>query len=606
MTPPLVRRILSCLKPHRGTFLLAGAAGAVYAALDAFSFVLLIPFLESVFGGQEGAGQGEGSGSTRIRGALNATVGRFVDLGGDPQAVVSGVIVFIVVVVACKNVMDFLGAYLSARVEQGVTRDLRNRVYSHLLELDLAFFGRTRTGQVISRLTHDVEQLRALVAQELAKALAAVLQFGLVLFVMLQISVRLTAAAFVVVPLTMIIWGPLVRRLRRRDRRVLNLAGEVSARIQETVSGIRLVKSASAEAGERNRFQDLTDRYFGAFMRTVRLRALARPVTEFLVVLGTAALLWYGARMVVLEGSLGGEAFLVFIALSTRLYSPVKYLSKLPALVQPGLAGAERVFEFLDAPVEIGDREGAVPFIGVERGIRYRGVRLDYRKGDPVLRNLDFYVPKGSVAALVGPSGGGKTSIVDLLGRFYDPTEGTIEIDGTDVRDFRLATLRQSLGVVSQHTILFHDTVHANIAYGTASATGEQIRAAAKAAHAHDFVAGLPEGYETVVGERGASLSGGERQRIAIARAILRDPPILVLDEATSALDAESEYMVQEAMERLLAGRTVFVVAHRLSTIRRADVIFVVDGGRIVQQGSHASLLEEGGLYRHLRDLQFR
>lgn len=603
---PKVRwsRILSYLRPHRANLLLAGLAGAAYAALDAFSFVALLPFLATVFGGNAALGLQEEA--PRIRAALEATAGRFVDLDGDPQTVVGGVILFVLLLVAAKNVVDFLRAYLSARVEQGVARDLRNDVYDHVLRLDLAFFGRTRTGQVVSRLTHDVEQLRALIAKELVQAASHLLGLAAVLFWMTQMSLRLTGAAFVVVPATMIVWGPLVRRLRQRDRRALDLAGDLGSRIQETVSAIRMVKAAAAEAIERDRFRGVTGAYFAAVIRTVKLRALAGPITEFFVAVGTSILLWYGARMVVVDNSLSGEAFLTFIILSTRLYAPVKYLSKLPAVVQPGLAGAERLFEFMDAPARIRDAPGAKPFAGVGEGIRYRGVGLAYREGDPVLQGVDFWAPRGSVVALVGPSGAGKTSIVDLLGRFYDVTEGAVEIGGRDVRSYDLRSLRAGLGIVSQDTVLFHDTVRANIAYGAPDASPERVEQAARAAHAHEFVSKLPRGYDTLVGERGAALSGGQRQRVAIARAVLRDPPILVLDEATSALDAESERLVQRAVDRLLEGRTVFVIAHRLSTIQRADLIVAVEKGRVVQQGTHAELVAQGGLYRRLRDLQFR
>lgn len=602
----LWRRILSYLRPHRGALALAAVASALYAALDALSIVVFIPFLGTVFGVDGDAAGGAGSAAGGIDRALDNTVGRFVDLDGEPQAVVGGIIVFILVLIVIKSAVDFARTWLSARVEQGVTRDLRNEVYGHLLHLDLSFFARVRTGQIVSRLTHDVEQLRTLVAAELIKAVSSVLFFAATLYWMLVISVSLTVAAFVVVPVTMLIWGPLVRRLRRGDRAVLDMAGEVGAHIQETVSGIRMVKAASAEPQARKRFVSLTGDYFDTFLRTARLRALAGPMTEVFVAVGTAILLWYGARMVVVEGSLTGEALIGFIILSTRLYVPVKYLSKLPALVQPGLVGAERVFEFLDAPTEGQDRDGAIRFAGVRDGIRYRDVRLEYREGEPVLSQLGFFAPAGAVVALVGPSGAGKTSIVDLLGRFHEPSAGAVEIDGTDIRDLQLASLRGALGVVSQDTVLFHDTVRANIAYGSEQAPRERIEAAARAAHAHDFVMRLPDGYDTVVGERGTTLSGGQRQRIAIARAVFRDPPILILDEATSALDSESERMVQAALEELLEGRTVFVIAHRLSTIRRADLILVVDDGRIVQQGSHAELMDQGGLYARLREMQFR
>ncbi len=603
------RRIVGLLGPHRWPFLLAALASALYAALDAFSIVVFIPFLGTVFGGSAGdAGAGPGAAaatsSDRMGRILEATAGRFVDLEGEPQAVVGGIIVLILALIALRSAADFARTCLSARVEQGVMRDLRRSVYSHLLQLDLAFFARVRTGQIVSRLTHDVEQLRTLVTAELIKSLSSLLAFAATLAWMMLVSFRLTVAAFVVVPATMVIWGPLVRRLRRGDRMILHAAGEVNSRIQETVAGVRMVKSASAEATEAGRFAALTGDYFRIFMRTVRLRALAAPMTEVLVAFGTAILLWYGARMVVVEGSLTGQEFIGFILLSARLYAPVKYLSKLPALVQPGLVAAERIFEFLDAPIEIRDRPRARPFAGVQREIRFRRVSLEYRPGRPVLREIDFRAPAGAMVAITGPSGAGKTSIVDLLGRFFEPSAGAVEIDGVDIRDYRIRSLRASLGIVSQDSVLFHDTVRANIAYGSGDASPERIEAAARAAHAHDFIQALPDRYDTVVGERGATLSGGQRQRIAIARAILRDPPILILDEATSALDSQSERLVQAALEGLIVGRTVFVIAHRLSTIRRADRILVVDGGRIVQKGTHVELMAQGGLYRRLQGRQ--
>jgi subfamily B ATP-binding cassette protein MsbA len=593
-------RLLRYLKPHAAVFTAAVLTTFAFALLDAASYVLLIPFVGALFG--QGGAAGPPSDMERF---ISATVGRLVDLDGEPLQAIQGIILAILVVIALKNLFDFARWYLVTQVEQGVTRDLRNQAYDHLVDLDLGFFGRTRMGQIVSRLTNDVEQLRGLLTRELARLVSCLFEFVVAVVPMLVISWKLTLAAFIVIPATMAVWGPMVRRLRRGDRKVMDIAGDVNSHIQESLSGIRLVKSSAAEAHEKDRFHGLTQKYFHTYLRTERLRALAAPLTEMLATVGTVVLLWYGARLVVVQGELTGAEFMGFLVLSLKLYAPVKYVAKFPAYVQPGLVAAERVFEFLDAPNEMRDRPGARPFPGIERDISIEGVSFAYRAGEPVLEDIHLRVPRGSVVALVGPSGAGKSTLVDLLGRFHDPTSGRVTVDGADLRDFQVRTLRESLGIVSQDTVLFHDTVRANIAYGIQASMAD-VERAARAAHAHEFVSALPHGYDTVVGERGAQLSGGQRQRLAIARALLRNPPILIFDEATSALDSESEQLVQQATQRLVAGRTVFVIAHRLSTVQRADQIVVLEKGRIVEQGSHASLLGREGLYRRLYDLQFR
>jgi subfamily B ATP-binding cassette protein MsbA len=598
----LYLRILSYLRPHSGVIAAAVVATLVFAVLDAWVYLLIIPFVETLF--VRSGPMPAGAADSRIERLLDVTVYRWVDLTGDPLEAISRIAVVILLVFAAKNVFLFARAYLVARAEQAVNRDLRNQVYDHLVDLDLAFFGRVRMGQIVSRLTTEVEQLRTLVTAEFSRMLSAFFEFGVAVVAMLLISWRLTLAAFVVIPGAMVIWGPLVKVLRRRDRKVLHLGAEVNAHIQETLSGIRLVKSSSAESRERARFHGLTDSHFRTFLRAALARALAAPLTEMLAAGGTVILLWYGARLVV-QGDLTGAQFVAFLGLSMKLYAPVKNVAKFPATAQPGLVAAERVFEFLDAPVEIRDRPGVRPFPGFEKALVFDEVSFAYRQGEPVIHGLSFRVPRGTVTALVGPSGAGKSTVADLIARFFEVTDGRILVDGADIRDIRIADLRSQLGIVSQETVLFHDTVRANIAYGRPGATGAEIEAAAHAANAHDFITALAKGYDTLVGERGTELSGGQRQRLAIARAILMDPPILIFDEATSALDTESERVVQAAIERLLAGRTVIVIAHRLSTIQRADQILVLDEGRLVQRGDHQSLLATEGPYRRLYRLQF-
>lgn len=595
------RRILSYLKPHTPAILLAVVAAAIYALFDAAVYVLLIPFVEAIF--LDSASTPE-AGDNLMQGILDATVYRWVDLEGDQLVAVSQIIVLLIIVFLFKNLFAFVRAYVLAHAEQGVNRDLRDAVYDHMVELDLGFFGRTRAGQIVSRLTTEIEQFRMLVTREMSKLISAVFEFVVALAAMLLISWKLTLAAFIVIPAAMGIWGPLVNVLRRRDRRVLHLGGEVNAHIFETLSGIRLVKSASAEDRERKRFHELTADYFRQFMRAEFARSLAAPMTEMLAAVGTVVLLWYGARLVV-AGEIGPSLFVGFLGLSLKLYAPVKNVAKFPATAQPGLVAAERVFEFLDAPIAVEDSPDAKPLESFNDEIVFDDVSFAYGDGDSALEEVSFTVPRGSVVALVGRSGAGKSTVVDLLSRFFDVTSGAIRVDDHDIREVSVHDLRSLMGIVSQETVLFHDTVRANIAYGRPDATDEQVEAAARAAHAHDFIADMPEGYDTLVGERGVEISGGQRQRIAIARALLRDPPILIFDEATSSLDTESERLIQDAIERLLEGRTVFVVAHRLSTVQRADQILVLEAGRVVEQGDHASLMAKSGRYKRLYELQF-
>jgi len=596
-------RLLGYVRPYVLLSIAGFAATLLFTALDAFSFVMLLPFLETLFQGGS-ASTVDFSGDDKLNTLLRNTVGRVIAPGLPKDDLLALIIGMILIVFLVKNVVDFIRQVLVVKLEQAVVRDLRNQVYRHLVELDLRFFHRTKAGQIIQRLTSDVDQLRMLLTKNLFTFLTSVFQVLFAGAVMLVISPSLTLVGLVAVPALFGVLGRLLKRLRRGDRRVMALGGEVTSHLQETVLGMRQVKAAAAESFEGQRYGGLNQQYYRSHVRNERRRGLAGPLSEMIGALGTAVVLWYGGRLV-FTGALDGGQFFLFLAMTLKLYQPAKWLSRFPSMVGPGIVAAERIFEFLDTPIEMVDAPDALTFRGLERSLRFENVSFHYRAGEPVLQHIDLEVGPGEVVALVGPSGAGKTTLVDLVARFYDPTEGRITVDGKDLRAFSARSLRTRLGIVTQETILFHDTVRNNIAYALGDVTQAQIEAAARAANAHEFIMRLPEGYETVLGERAMRLSGGQRQRLAIARAILRDPPILIFDEATSALDSESERLVQDAILRLLQGRTVFVIAHRLSTIRHADQILVLDEGRVVQQGTHEELLAEAGLYRKLYRLQF-
>jgi subfamily B ATP-binding cassette protein MsbA len=600
----LYLRILRYLRPHAGIFGISIACMVVFAALDTFSFTLLIPFLNVLFGLGKVGGPALGERGNLVHRVLDWTVGSAV--GNEPPMIaLRSVVLVLFVVFLVKNVALYVETYATSVTEALVMRDMRDQIYEHLLALGFPFFQRTRTGQVISRVTGDVEQMRTLVTRNLAQLASNVLQTLFLLGALLIISWKLTLVAALCIPPMMGLWARFRKRLRSGVMKVLDAVGEVSSHVQETVSGIRLVKASGAEPWETKRFRALTQRHYKAQIRNDRWRQFFGPATEMITATAILALLWYGSMLVLTEHTLGAADFLTALLLAGKLMVPAKWLGNFPATVQPGLAAAERAFELLDAPVEVLERPGARPAAAFRETLRLEGVGFRYGAGDPVLRDVSIELKPGQMVALVGPSGAGKSTLADLIPRFHDPTSGRITLDGVDLRELRLAELRALLGIVTQETILFHDTVRANIAYGMPGAPQEAVEAAARAANAHGFVGEMPQGYDTVLGEKGVRLSGGQRQRIAIARALLRNPPILILDEATSALDNESERLVQQAIDELVSHRTVLVIAHRLSTVRRADLIAVLDGGRVVQRGTHEELLEQGGLYRRLYDMQF-
>jgi subfamily B ATP-binding cassette protein MsbA len=515
------------------------------------------------------------------------------------------VLPFVIVgVFLLRGVVGFGSTYLTEYVGQRIVADLRNALNEHIQHMSLSFFNRTPTGTIVSRVTNDV----ALVRMALTDAVAAVLKDASSLIILVVVAFYqdwfLSLIAFVVFPASVLPMIRLSKRLRGFAKKGQVSMGNMTMLLQETIQGNRVVKAFGMEAYEKQRFGEENDRLFRLFMKGTAIRAFTNPMMEVLAAFGIAGVVWYGGYSVIVGGRTQG-AFLAFLTALFLLYDPFKGLAKSNSAIQQALGAAERVMELLDTATDVTDRPGARTLDGVRHGVRFEDVSFRY-DNDWVLRHIDLEIHRGEVVALVGMSGGGKSTLADLILRFYDVAEGRICIDGVDVRDYTLAGLRAQMAIVTQHTFLFNDTVRNNIAYGDIDTDMDAITAAAKAANAHDFIMELPEGYDTIIGELGVKLSGGQRQRLAIARALLKNAPILVLDEATSALDNESERSVQSALDTLMQNRTTLVIAHRLSTIRRADRIVVLVRGRVIEQGTHDELLALNAEYRKLYDLQFQ
>ncbi|MGI8818140.1 MAG: ABC transporter ATP-binding protein [Gemmatimonadales bacterium] len=595
-------RLLRLVTPYRALLAFGLLTTLLASLLDGFTLVMLVPLLKHLFGT---AGSLR-AGSTQ----LEALIDRLVDplvAGLTPGQAAARLVVLLVIGLVLKNTMSYASTQLSVRTQEGLVRDLRTRLFGHLLTLDLGFFQRTRAGQLISGIITEVDQTKMVISASLLSFFQNLVVVAVTLFILSQISLRLTLLTLAFVPFLLLGLQSLLRRLRAHARARAHERGEITATVTERLGAIRLIRSYGEEGRETAHLAAQADRYRKRVIRTQRFSSLTSPVTEvfsgFLVIL----IIWAGTKpaLVGLGAPLAPEAIIVFLMAALKLTSPLKTLASFPATMAVTLASAERVFDFLDEPPTEVDRPGD-EIARFDREIVFDRVSFRYGDGDLVLRDVSFSLGKGRVVALVGPSGAGKTTIADLVPRFHDPTMGQILMDGVPLSRIGRRSLRALMGVVSQDTVLLNDTVRGNIAYGSPGATAEQVEAAAEAANAAGFIADLPKGYDTMLGERGTRLSGGQRQRIAIARALLRDPPILILDEATSALDTESERLVQQAIERLMRERTVLVIAHRLATVRDADEIVVLDGGKVVQRGSHEELLRAGGLYRRLYDFQFR
>ena len=511
----------------------------------------------------------------------------------------------LIVVALLSALSSYSEKYLTSSVGQWVVHDLRRTLYSHIQRLSLSYHDEKSTGDLISRVTSDIDAIQNLVSSALLGTLINSLTLIGMLGVMLYLSWKFTLVALCVAPVLFVVAYTFTRRIKQASREVRKKEGEIVSVIAEVLSSMRVVKAFAREDYEQKRLEQESLESVEISLQARSIKAKLAPLVEVIVACGTAVAVWYGSRLV-LAGSLTPGSLLVFLLYLGKMYKPMRELSKMTDTFSKAVVGWERIQEVLETESQVPDKRGAQLAPRFQGGIEFEDVDFSYGPDQEILKDIRLKIEPGQVAALVGPSGAGKTTLVGLIARFYDPVRGCVRIDGKDIRNFKQRSLRQRISFVLQDTLLFHTTVWQNIAYGRPEARRDDIVRAAKLANAHEFIEQMPEGYDTVVGERGATLSGGQRQRIAIARAIVRDAPILILDEPSSGLDANSEQLVFEALERLMQNKTCVVIAHRLSTIQRADVIFVLNEGMIVEQGTHEELLARGGLYAELYETQFR
>jgi ATP-binding cassette, subfamily B, bacterial len=525
--------------------------------------------------------------------------------GTDQWAVLRLATLAALVIAIVGAVCSYAQTSLTTSMGQWVSHDLRLTVYSHVQRLSLAYHDNKRTGDLISRVTSDIDAVRSFLTSRLLDGVIDVLTLIGMIAVMISIDWRFTLVALSVAPVLFGVVYTYTRRIKKASREVRRKEGEMVSVMQEVLSSIRVVKAFAREDYEQHRLEEESLESVETALRARTLKARLTPLVEIIVAIGTSAVLWFGARMVI-QGRLSDGSMVVFILYLSKMYKPMQDLSKMTDSYSKAAVGLERIQEVLHTHRSVSDLPGARRAPRFRGGIELENVSFHYDPAVPILRNVSLKIEPGQIAALVGRTGAGKSSLISLIPRFYDPISGVVKIDGQDIRRYAQKSVRQQISLVLQETVLFHVPIWSNIAYGKPDATRTEILRAAELANAHEFILNMPQGYDTVVGERGVTLSGGQRQRIAIARAVIRNSPILILDEPTTGLDAESEKLVFEALDRLIEGRTAVVIAHRFETIRRSNVIFVVEDGEICERGPHDELIQHDGLYSHLYDLQMR
>jgi subfamily B ATP-binding cassette protein MsbA len=587
------RKLLPYIRPHLHLLVLALALLVVSGALETFLIMLLAPIFNQL---ATTAGI-EASGEDKF-----AFIQDFLGLSSDNLVQIA----FLLVAFSFfKGLFLFFAEYSMSYSGQQVVASLRKQLYGHLLDQSLAFFGQNPTGKLMARVVTDTERIQETVSKTLTDFIRQVLLLLFFLGLVFYTDWRLALLSFLIAPVVLSITVKMGRKMRLVSQRSQENLAEISHLLQETIAGQRIVQAFGMKEYEEKRFNLSVGTLVQANLKATRISALSSPLVEFIGYVSFVPFLLYANHQINRGFTIG--AFVVFVAALFRLYEPVRKLSRMHLVCQQAFASSTRIFELLDTHIEIQDLPGARELTPIQKEIAFEEVSFHYRgpESQLVLQDINLTIPKGEIVALVGTSGAGKSSLASLIPRFFDVAAGRITIDGEDIREVSLESLRRQIAIVTQETFLFNDTVRNNIAYGREDCTPEDIEAATRAAFIHDFIAGLPQGYDTLIGERGQLVSGGQRQRIAIARAILKGAPVLILDEATSALDSESERLVQEAFNNLMQHCTTLVIAHRLSTVRMADRIVVLEAGRIVETGNHKSLWECSGVYRKLYDLQF-
>lgn len=541
-------------------------------------------------------------GSKKLPSWLESVVAPF---GQNKVAILQFAALAVIAIAAVGAISTYFEKYLTTSVGQWVMHDLRRTLYHHIQRLSLTYHDHRKTGDLISTVTSDIDAIQSFVSSVLLGMIVNTLTLAGMLAIMFYLNWRFTLIALSVAPVLFLVVYSFTRRIKLASRAVRKKEGEVVSVVEEVLSSIRVVKAFSREDYEQERFERQSLESVETALRARSLKAKLAPIVEVMVAIGTSLVLWYGVHLV-LTGVMTAGSLLVFLLYLGKMYKPMRELSKMTDTLSKTVVGYERIQEVLQTERDVRDIRGARQAPKFKGAIEFQHVEFRYAKDDRILQDVDFKIEPGQVAAFVGPTGAGKTTIASLVARFYDPVNGQITIDGQDIRRYKIKSLRRQLSFVLQETLLFHAPVWQNIAYGRPEATRAEIIEASKLANADEFISRMPEGYDTMVGERGMTLSGGQRQRIAIARAIVREAPILILDEPSSGLDAASEEVVFAALDKLMEGKTSIVIAHRLATVRRADVIFVVDKGKILQRGTHEELLNAGGLYAELYDIQFR